>query len=743
MISTAGGLDFESPPAIQICRIEKITFLSARFMDRPKNAAIAKWGAACSPCALAKAKCLRSSDIPGARCDRCERLEKDCVNQVHKPRKKRQSRPSKTAQLEERLNSLVDFIKATNSRDVPIPLAQPPEVRQATCPGETVAFQGRVPARGNTPVQTPGSDYHSSNAIPNYYNEHAPRTCVCRIYDGKVPVSLEPLETPLSIYIDKLMPNYPFVAFPPGTTAPELESRRPFLFTTIRMVASYRNLKSMRSQNYLILRHISEQMLMRSERSLETLQSILLVLGYYQYHCMIHAQMNNLIGLANSLVADLGINKDPEFQEKIRLLQSNPEVPRARTNDERRAICGVWYMTSIISLAFHRIDPPRYTPYIDQCLRELEADQEYQTDSLLVHLVRIQHLSERIAQLHTQDHVGTDTAEIARAPVSAYSGIFHAELEKYIASLPHNLSSNRLVMCHINTAKLRLFEPPRIDAALLERISNSLASLTLDSASSLDIFYRSSAALKAWFEDWLSIEVTDYYVLPMPVSAQLINAVTMLARWSKLSSPGHNMTLALTPAVGAAPRQIVRNDPGCGGAATVPAPPFGTKDIDPAIPAAVHAIGTHLLSQPELYIDVPGILEAMASRFEKAREVSQKQGDVVWENDTWDMAAKKIKGTRLKLERWAELVAAANSECRKPESSVEASVAGETDLGSQDMEGNWPMVSQGPGISAQPPHEVWSPGVLWTNDFFDGFSMDQSFFFDGSGDYGAAVLSQF
>ncbi|OTA52036.1 putative C6 transcription factor [Hypoxylon sp. EC38] len=685
-------------------------------MDRPKNAAIAKWGAACSPCALAKAKCLRSSDIPGARCD------------------------SKTAQLEERLNNLVDFIKANNSRDTP------------TSP--TQAAESRIPARSSTPIPISGPNNHLSSSVPNYYNEQypianscfcsAPRTCVCRIHDGEAPIPLEPLETPLSIYMDKLLPNYPFVAFPPGTTASELESRRPFLFTTIRMVASYRNLKSMRSQNYLILRHISEQMLMRSERSLETLQSILLVLGYYHYHCMIHAQMNNLIGLANSLVADLGINKDPELQEKIRLLQSNPEAPRARTNDERRALCGVWYMTSIISLAFQRIDSPRYTTYIDQCLRELEADGEYQTDLLLVHLVRIQHLSERIAQLHIQDHLAGDPAEIARAPVSAYSGIFHAELEKFVASLPQDLASNRLIMCHINTAKLRLFEPPRIDAALLEKISNSLASLSLESASSLDIFYRASAALKSWFEDWLSIEVTDYFVLPMPMSAQLINAVTMLARWSKLSSPGRNFTLASTPAAGTALAQIVRNDPSCSGAAMMPVPPLGTKDIDPAIPAAVHAIRTHLLSQPALYIDVPGILQAMASRFEKAREVSEKQGDLVWENDTWDMAAKKIKGTRLKLERWAELVAAADSERRKPESSVEASIPAESDLSNgQGIEGNWPMAPSGTDIYMQPTHEAWSPGVLWTNDFFDGFSMDQSFFFDGPGDYGTNVINNF
>lgn len=57
--------------------------------------------------------------------------------------------------------------------------------------------------------------------------------------------------------------------------------------------------------------------------------------------------MNNLIALANSLVADLGINKPPELQEKTKLLISSPEAPKSRVNDERRALCGVWYMTSV------------------------------------------------------------------------------------------------------------------------------------------------------------------------------------------------------------------------------------------------------------------------------------------------------------------------------------------------------------------------------------------------------------
>lgn len=95
-----------------------------------------------------------------------------------------------------------------------------------------------------------------------------------------------------------------------------------------------------------------------------------------------------------------------------------------------------------VSLSFQRIEPPKHTPYIDQCLRELETEQEYGTDSLLVHLVRIQHMSERISQLHAKDHDESELAGITRAPMSAYSSVFHSEIENFKASLPRHLLSN-------------------------------------------------------------------------------------------------------------------------------------------------------------------------------------------------------------------------------------------------------------------------------------------------------------
>ena len=263
------------------------------------------------------------------------------------------STPRKTAQLEERLNSLVDLLKATNSGGASVSANSPPDINPNVLSVPAQLHSATTSQHELSSVCTDASKVsldddqpELSRPIPRSYNEYAPSACPSRIPVGELPVALESDEVLLTIFVEKLMPEYPFITLQPGITAAELASEKPFLFAAIKMVASYHSLKSMRAQNYAIMKHLTEQMIIRSERSLEMLQAILLVLGFYHYHCMMHAQMNNLTALANSLSADLGIKRPPELQERTRLLNPNPEAPRARTNDERRALCGVWYMNS-------------------------------------------------------------------------------------------------------------------------------------------------------------------------------------------------------------------------------------------------------------------------------------------------------------------------------------------------------------------------------------------------------------
>lgn len=79
---------------------------------------------------------------------------------------------------------------------------------------------------------------------------------------------------------------------------------------------------------------------------------------------------------------------------------------------------------------------------MDQCLRELETDKEYETDALLSQLLRIQHLTDRIGQMQNKDRVDESLPGIPRAPVSAYLNAFQSELDKFKAQIPRHLRSN-------------------------------------------------------------------------------------------------------------------------------------------------------------------------------------------------------------------------------------------------------------------------------------------------------------
>ena len=197
-----------------------------------------------------------------------------------------------------------------------------------------------TPSQQETALNTPAHDFTPS--APTVL------TCTCMAtVDMEDPVLMESDETLLSIYRNQLSSSLPFVIIPPGTTPRQLQTSRPFLMKVIRMVASVRHLRLVRGQSRAVMEHISNAILMNSERSLDLLQGILVFLGSYHYHCMAHAQFNNLVRLAVSLVEDLDLSTCPKSQHR----RSQPplvraEEPVARTNEEKRALIGVWYMSS-------------------------------------------------------------------------------------------------------------------------------------------------------------------------------------------------------------------------------------------------------------------------------------------------------------------------------------------------------------------------------------------------------------
>ncbi|KHO11616.1 Winged helix-turn-helix transcription repressor DNA-binding protein [Metarhizium robertsii ARSEF 23] len=687
----------------------------------------AKWGAACSACATAKAKCIRSNPGPNAKCD------------------------SRTAQIEERLNGLVNLLQASGELN---------NNQSALGALSDVAAREHSAITHDTPSTNSTASYmpHSSSwRIPETYNCYAIPACICRPEPGDAPRDAPPPpdsdDVLLELYRTQMLPVFPFVVIPPSISASELRSNRPFLMSAIRMVTSFRSLRSMRAQMYRLMSHIADYVLIRSARSLELLQGVMIMISWHQYHCLMHGQMNNLIALAMSLVVDLGLNWAPGLREQARLMVARPDEPPGRTNEERRALLGVWFLTCNISVSFNRVESLKYTAYIQDCMNVLENSREYESDITLLYLVRVQRLTERIFELNSKDKAVEDIPGLPSAPMSAYIAAFQNEIETMRNTLPPNLQNDGVFLSYLNTAMLRLYEPHAVDLAFVNSLSQSLTAGPLGRGTPLDKLYQSSAALRNWFDSWLSVPASSYFRHPTTIMSQLVYAITMLGRWAQLATPrtvyegGTPMPLGEGSSAYNADSQMGTNGlsesksfqgynqgdqkPRCG------------ESVDQDLIAALAGLQSQLQSQPGLTINIPEILSSMCSKCEQVNNIFQQTApeEEKMDNNVWTFSALKVRITRVKLERWAELVAAA------AEGHDRLSKAAHP----QEWRGSYPQTSS--ANMGQPPNGMANNGFAqdqtqiqnfldstpWTSDLLNG--IDPTVWFDGYLDWGTLVMN--
>ncbi|KAK7460282.1 hypothetical protein Landi51_00530 [Colletotrichum acutatum] len=594
---------------------------------------IAKWGAACAPCATAKAKCLRSNTTPGSKCDR------------------------KTTQLEERLNRLVNTLRVSGNVST---LPSGPSTGQPVLTG---------PSRHSYPISNPPvsllsgqpipADFYSQSRvspwdvedlsdirpinIPETYNSFVPPTCICKPEPGEAPPPPDTDENLLKIYRTKLAPCFPFVLVPDDVSATTLGATRPFLMAAIRMVSSYRSMN--------------------------------------------------------------------------------------------------------ISMDIHQIDSMRYSGYMQQCLRELEDDVEYESDIHLGYIVRIQRLCERISDLRSKDYLDEEGDASTRAPLSAYVSGFRAEWNKLQTSMPPTLKNNAYLQVRMATLRLRIHEPPRIDAELLASLSKSLDSISAGSTSALDAFYQSNAALKGWFETWLSVPQEFFYCIPISIASHMVYAVMMMSRWSWLTTRGKtppepqadpadpsednpNVALAAMEAAISPNTPASTSTPS---AETKGSSPWQTTLPDKDLPQVLAALKAQLSTQPDLMLDVEGYLNRIVAQLQTIdalySEMSVDEGE--WRGNIWSLGATKVKIAMLRQQRWSKVIA---SQAEERELEIQGAGGEQLGLGEIEMQENFLASLQMPEWDAS---MVWDP-----HTYYDSMPQDPALWSDvvpGDQDWGTGV----
>lgn len=406
-----------------------------------------------------------------------------------------------------------------------------------------------------------------------------------------------------------------------------------------------------------------------------------------------------------------------------------------------------------MSIGFQRIESLRFTRYLQSCLTELETEMEFETDLKLVQYLRIQHLTERIAIFNDKDGEIEEVTTFPAAPTprATYINAFQLELDSIKESLPARFRADTVIRIYLQSAALRLYEPPKVDQSFIEALTMSLAAPYGVTSSLLDELYRTHAIMIDWFDRWTAIPISSYYSHTLPTYTLIIYSISMLGRWAKLFTPRAPRQGPSTPMPDdpSAVEQSV-STPGSSASAISPAAgptrtPMSSgsdmsdvynlrsveESLDSMIPAAVVSLQTLVERHPGLIIDIPQILTTLQSRIMQV-SASIKRCAVEGESkdpNLWSVSAVKMLIVKVKLERWAELVAEDTEALTLEDLATQDAIMGEVD--GQLLQDGYLQDSMDFGAAG---------GMPWMADLMEG-SGDNTGWFGGYMDWGVGGMN--
>lgn len=330
---------------------------------------------ACKPCRDLKVRCrpcVERDDI----CLKCQRSGAKCVFEEPRPRKKRE---------------------ATGSHNDAIVTALAAQVSQLTSQLER-SQRGRSSESG---YDLNGSD--SSPDIrrgPSLFNEYDEPVLNRLLRSGLL--TIDAANGYLSKY-RQICIYSPFAMIPPDATVQSMSRDHPFFLHAILCVSS----GSDRELQKLLEQGFHERLLrtttINGEKSIDLLQAFVVYLAWYHFfYIPMKQQFNQMLQIAISMCVDMGLGHSPSeaAARKIGLqLDHHYSVGGARNDPffskaARRAYIGCYYLSATSTWIWRKPNNVPYSSYMLECAQSLADDPEYDTDVLILPLLRMQVLGD-------------------------------------------------------------------------------------------------------------------------------------------------------------------------------------------------------------------------------------------------------------------------------------------------------------------------------------------------------------
>ncbi|KAI2768047.1 hypothetical protein F4815DRAFT_450938 [Daldinia loculata] len=277
-------------------------------------------------------------------------------------------------------------------------------------------------------------------------------------------VSLVEADQVLFEYRTTMQPSFPFIHLPPWS-AREMLQDRPLLLKAIIYVCRPQPWPVKCEIEKWFREYFALHVIVQEERSLELLQAMLIYIAWQFWNFFVHAHDSSLMQLAIGMAGDMGLNRPPDSQtmpsrciiEEAAILVRGMNIRREHTHAERRALLGVFYISSVIRSIFRRTEPMEFTGYLDQCCNELTRAINCSTDQLAVTLVRMQHLVVQATKVMSENSTNGE-AVLGVSHVMAMASI-RRQLDDIVNQLSKDQKSNFLVWHHYHMVLIRLYEP--------------------------------------------------------------------------------------------------------------------------------------------------------------------------------------------------------------------------------------------------------------------------------------------
>ncbi|KAH8652183.1 hypothetical protein BX600DRAFT_553624 [Xylariales sp. PMI_506] len=413
---------------------------------------------ACLHCARAKARCIWQDD---QTCQRCVKNAIDCTMPEPAPRKRRgKGKSTRVMALEEKVDGIMSLLSAahglssTASTDSPRPLLQQPN--SLPSPVDSIRTPSTVAESHSR--QAPSVEHASSQLSPSIDVSPGLR------------ITLAEADQILSEYRTDFVHRFPFVPLPIGS-ARDLHHERPFLLKTIISSCRPRTFAIKSEFDRWFRETVAHRIVVLNESNIELLQAILVYLAWREFHIYAHARDSGLLHLAMSIAGNMGLYKAPHVQKGLQRSIADSTTMRIRgfnsptlhTSADQRALLGLFYISSVVWTQFHRTPPLEYTSYVGQCCNDLAQFQEFNTDLLLVGLIRIQGL---VVQNYkaAMERVETQDKSMMMVSHAMTTATVTKQLDEIVKQIPQNLLSNNLIWIHYNNTICRMHEEI-IDAA--------------------------------------------------------------------------------------------------------------------------------------------------------------------------------------------------------------------------------------------------------------------------------------